>query len=393
MTKGEFRAECKREAINFTKRFETKKVGGKGVERGGCVRDVLVQKQILKLVLSYKKPKSYKYYNGKDLRYRENNSRFYNILLYNALNFEVSMNYVTNMLRRIKKYNIFVPKVKNFAINIVKFRLPLSKNSFNIKEPEGYKNHNNIVINVAIIPVLGVCVVKDKRVLDFVNLDSKIDSKNRADSINLDSKNDFAKMDFIKKDSINNANFVKTDSKILANLDSNKDYKKANFIESKLENLQGFKDLDSKDSKYFKSEIIESNYQNSKKVIESRISQNLESKTPESKIKKDSKNIESKLDSKQIATFTNLNTMKNITFSNLYSINYNYKKGKVFKRIGFGKGMYDRFYAKSKIKPQSIFVSRVKQATKEQICDAHDIESKIYLSVFKRNFNDKSFKK
>lgn len=307
MTKGEFRNVCKR-----------------GVKKGGCVRDVLVEREIIKLILSYKKPKSYKYYNNKILKYRQDNSRFYNILLYNALDFEVSMRNVTYMLRRRKNYNIFVPKVQNFEINIVKFRLPLSRNNFKIKEPEGYKNHNNIIINVAIIPVLGVCVLRNglgnKKVCKSL--------KNAKDSVNLDS---------------------------------NTYYKNVNFIESRLQNL------DSKNAK--KKDSIESR---ANKIIESSNLQNFKNlQKPE--------NIESR----QIVTFNNINAMKNVTFSNLDSNHYNLHKGMIFKRIGFGKGMYDRFYARCKIKPRTIFVSRKLQAIGENICESHDIESKIYLSVFK----------
>ena len=51
-----------------------------------------------------------------------------------------------------------------------------------------------------------------------------------------------------------------------------------------------------------------------------------------------------------------------------------------FKRVGFGKGMYDRFYEKLKSKPIVIFVQRVKCFTKERITDAYDISADFYIT-------------
>jgi 5-formyltetrahydrofolate cyclo-ligase len=42
-------------------------------------------------------------------------------------------------------------------------------------------------------------------------------------------------------------------------------------------------------------------------------------------------------------------------------------------RIGFGKGMYDRFFAKFKKKPYIIFIQNKLCVTKEKICDFYDI--------------------
>jgi 5-formyltetrahydrofolate cyclo-ligase len=49
-------------------------------------------------------------------------------------------------------------------------------------------------------------------------------------------------------------------------------------------------------------------------------------------------------------------------------------------RIGFGKGMYDRFYEKLKSKPIVIFVQRVKCFTKKRITDAYDISADFYIT-------------
>jgi 5-formyltetrahydrofolate cyclo-ligase len=42
-------------------------------------------------------------------------------------------------------------------------------------------------------------------------------------------------------------------------------------------------------------------------------------------------------------------------------------------RIGFGKGMYDRFFAKLKKKPYIIFIQSKLCITEEKLCDVYDI--------------------
>lgn len=229
MTKQEFRVKLK-----------------KSLKYKFNILDIKCAKEILRLILEYKIPKSYKYHNNGKIFYKHNNKRFCNILLYNAMKCEVNMNYVINFLRKNKKYQIFVPKIQKIDFKIVKYRLPLLKNKLKINEPLGHKNYNNLNINIAIVPVLGACIK---------NLDSKkFDIADFAINLNKNSKN------------------------------------------------------------------------------------------------------------------TNL-------------IN-----GKVFKRLGFGKGMYDRFYAGCKIKPKNVFVSRMLNVTNLPIFESHDIESNIYKSVYKSKF-------
>ncbi|SFV50188.1 5-formyltetrahydrofolate cyclo-ligase [hydrothermal vent metagenome] len=43
------------------------------------------------------------------------------------------------------------------------------------------------------------------------------------------------------------------------------------------------------------------------------------------------------------------------------------------KRVGFGKGMYDRFFAKLKRRPYTIFVQRRECRTDESVCNKYDI--------------------
>jgi len=61
------------------------------------------------------------------------------------------------------------------------------------------------------------------------------------------------------------------------------------------------------------------------------------------------------------------------------------------KRIGFGKGMYDRFFESLKPKPTVLFVQREVCMTQALLGEAHDIEADIYLTphqtIIKRGHN------
>ncbi|MDF1874689.1 5-formyltetrahydrofolate cyclo-ligase [Sulfurimonas sp. SAG-AH-194-I05] len=52
-------------------------------------------------------------------------------------------------------------------------------------------------------------------------------------------------------------------------------------------------------------------------------------------------------------------------------------------RIGFGKGMYDRFFSRLKKKPYTIFVQQELCYTKEKVCDAYDIACDVLLTPTK----------
>lgn len=60
-----------------------------------------------------------------------------------------------------------------------------------------------------------------------------------------------------------------------------------------------------------------------------------------------------------------------------------------FQRVGFGKGMYDRFFAKLKSKPYTIFIQPEFCYTKELICDSYDITCDLLLTPKKRLVNRK----
>ena len=50
------------------------------------------------------------------------------------------------------------------------------------------------------------------------------------------------------------------------------------------------------------------------------------------------------------------------------------------RRVGFGKGMYDRFFDNLKIKPIVIFIQRVPVISKKPLCDEYDIGCDFYIS-------------
>ena len=52
-------------------------------------------------------------------------------------------------------------------------------------------------------------------------------------------------------------------------------------------------------------------------------------------------------------------------------------------RIGFGRGMYDRFFAKLKKRPYIIFTQKELCCTKEKICDDYDISCDLLITPTK----------
>ncbi len=51
-----------------------------------------------------------------------------------------------------------------------------------------------------------------------------------------------------------------------------------------------------------------------------------------------------------------------------------------FQRVGFGKGMYDRFFEKLKKKPYTVFIQNKYCYTKEYICDDYDVQGDMLLT-------------
>ena len=54
-----------------------------------------------------------------------------------------------------------------------------------------------------------------------------------------------------------------------------------------------------------------------------------------------------------------------------------------FKRIGFGKGMYDRFFESLQSSPTVVFVQLGECFTQEVLCESHDIRADIYITPYK----------
>lgn len=52
-------------------------------------------------------------------------------------------------------------------------------------------------------------------------------------------------------------------------------------------------------------------------------------------------------------------------------------------RVGFGKGMYDRFFAKLKKKPYTIFTQAELCYTKEFVCDSYDVACDVLITPTK----------
>jgi 5-formyltetrahydrofolate cyclo-ligase len=78
-----------------------------------------------------------------------------NILLYIPMNMEVNVTPLLNELRKLKNKEVYVPFMQGDSFKIVKYRLPLNKKKFGIKEP-----NNSFCrpkkIDIAIIPVVGI---------------------------------------------------------------------------------------------------------------------------------------------------------------------------------------------------------------------------------------------
>jgi 5-formyltetrahydrofolate cyclo-ligase len=79
------------------------------------------------------------------------------ILLYIPLKNEVDIRPIINELRKQKDIEVYVPYMKGKSFVPVKYRLPLHKKKFNIKEPNysTFRN-NNIDLDLIIVPIVGI---------------------------------------------------------------------------------------------------------------------------------------------------------------------------------------------------------------------------------------------
>ncbi len=75
------------------------------------------------------------------------------IMLYIPLKIEVNINSLIIRLRKEKK-TVLVPFMEGESFRLVKYRLPLNKKQFGVKEPKNSNRYKN-KIDLAIVPIIG----------------------------------------------------------------------------------------------------------------------------------------------------------------------------------------------------------------------------------------------
>jgi 5-formyltetrahydrofolate cyclo-ligase len=88
---------------------------------------------------------------------RKNNAK--EIMLYLPLKMEVNIYPVIMQLRRENK-NLYVPFMEGASFRLVKYRLPLHKKQFGIKEPNDSKQYRKKKIDLSVVPIVGVDVTQ-----------------------------------------------------------------------------------------------------------------------------------------------------------------------------------------------------------------------------------------
>ena len=78
-----------------------------------------------------------------------------NIMLFIPMDTEVNLDPLIRQLRREGKM-LYVPFMEGKSFRLVKYRLPLKKKKFGIKEPYDSKQYRVKDIDIAIVPVVGV---------------------------------------------------------------------------------------------------------------------------------------------------------------------------------------------------------------------------------------------
>jgi len=77
------------------------------------------------------------------------------IMLYLPLKMEVNLYPLIKKLRQQKR-TLYVPFMEGKSFRLVKYRLPLYKKQFGIKEPKDSKQYRIKHIDIAIVPIVGV---------------------------------------------------------------------------------------------------------------------------------------------------------------------------------------------------------------------------------------------
>ena len=78
-----------------------------------------------------------------------------NIMLYLPLKMEVNLYPLIAKLRKEKRM-LYVPFMEGASFRLVKYRLPLYKKQFGIKEPKDSKHYRKKQIDIAIVPIVGI---------------------------------------------------------------------------------------------------------------------------------------------------------------------------------------------------------------------------------------------
>jgi len=98
------------------------------------------------------------------------------------------------------------------------------------------------------------------------------------------------------------------------------------------------------------------------------------------------------LKKKRFAIFEAGNTLRNINKIDIVVVPVVGVDG-AMQRVGFGKGMYDRFFEKLQKKPYTIFVQSEYCMTKKNICDAYDVVGDVLITPKKIIKNRTAWKK
>jgi 5-formyltetrahydrofolate cyclo-ligase len=77
------------------------------------------------------------------------------IMLYVPLATEVDLSPLIKQLRREKR-RLYVPFMEGKSFRLVKYRYPLEKKRFGIKEPKDSKQYRNRKIDIAVVPIVGI---------------------------------------------------------------------------------------------------------------------------------------------------------------------------------------------------------------------------------------------
>jgi 5-formyltetrahydrofolate cyclo-ligase len=118
----------------------------KNIFRKHCLKELKKQKNHSSFLIDKKiQKKLYK-------RIEESNAK--TVMLYLPMDIEVDIMPLIVKLRREKR-TIFVPFMEGESFRLVKYRMPLERKKFGIKEPKYSKQYKPRGIDIAIVPIVG----------------------------------------------------------------------------------------------------------------------------------------------------------------------------------------------------------------------------------------------